>query len=119
MGRRYKGGLIMFDLKKLQDNNCIFWVFMFPRIREVAEHHGWAIGVHGSVVHDLDLMAMPWVEWHSPADMLAKEIARVVDDLKREPIKTENEKPCNRVVYTIPAGASYIDLNVLKENKED
>lgn len=106
----------MFDLEKLKDNNAIFWIFMFPEIREQAANLGWAIGVHGSVVHDLDLMAMPWVEEHCPADMLAKTISAVCNNWENRPIhKYENEKPCNRVVYTIIAGASYIDLNIIKE----
>ena len=43
----------MFDLKKLKDNNVIFWTFQLPEIRKVAAECGWAIGIHGSVVHDL------------------------------------------------------------------
>lgn len=107
----------MFKLEKLKDNNAIFWTFMFPEIRKTAANLGWAVGIHGSVVHDLDLMAMPWVEDHCPADMLVKQIAGVCNHWKDcHYTKHENEKPCNRVVYTIPAGASYIDLNIIKED---
>ncbi len=35
----------------------------------------------------------------------------------REPIKNDTEKPNNRVVYTIFAAKSYIDLNVIKESE--
>ena len=69
------------------------------------------------MVHDLDLMAMPWVEEHTTADDLAECIASVVanKDFYREPVKDETSKPNNRVVYTIFAATSYIDLNVIKE----
>lgn len=107
-----------FDLEKLKDNHAIFWVFMFPKIREVAAQCGWAIGVHGSVANDLDLMAMAWVEKHTTADELADAIAKVVTLTYRKPIKNDKDKPNNRVVYTIFAGNTYIDLNVIDNNKD-
>lgn len=106
----------MFDLTKLKNNNAIFWVFLFPEIRRVASEGGWAIGVHGSITNDLDLMAMPWIENHITADELAERIQEVVDNQGRKYVKTEGEKPNNRVVYTIFAGNTYIDMNVIKEN---
>lgn len=105
----------MFELEKLKDNNAVFWTFMLPAIRKVAYENGWAIGVHGSIIHDLDLMAMPWVEKHCSADALASAIAQVISSNNREPIKNDTEKPNNRIVYTIFAGNTYIDLNVIKE----
>lgn len=104
----------MFDLEKLRDNNAIFWIFKFPQIREIAAECGWAIGVHGSVTHDLDLMAMPWVEEHATADELAKRIADEIDTFNRGYIKDEVSKPNNRVVYSIYAAGTYIDLNIIK-----
>ena len=64
----------MFDLKKLEDNNAIFWIFKFSEYRKIAAECGWAIAIHGSAVHDLDLMAMPWVEDHTSADELAQRL---------------------------------------------
>jgi hypothetical protein len=32
------------------------------RVREIAREHGYAIGVHGSLKRDLDLIAVPWTE---------------------------------------------------------
>lgn len=106
----------MFELEKLKDNNAIFWIFRFPELREVAAECGWALGVHGSVVHDLDLMAMPWVEEHTTADELATRLAKVADNTGREYIKSAyGDKPNNRIVYTIFAGDTYIDLNVITD----
>lgn len=105
----------MFNLEKLKYNNAIFWTFLLNDIREVAYKCGWAIGVHGSLVNDLDLMAMPWVENHTTADELAKRIQSAVDNQGRTYVKTDGEKPNNRVVYTIFAGNTYIDLNVIKQ----
>ena len=105
----------MFDLEKLKDNNAIFWVFRFPAIRETAASLGWAIGVHGSVTHDLDLMAMPWIEEHSTADELAAKLAEIVDDQEPWFEKSKpGEKPNGRIVYMIMVGGTYIDLNVIE-----
>jgi hypothetical protein len=41
------------------------FAWMVPRIQEIARKHGYAIGLHGSMNRDLDLMAVPWVD---PAD---------------------------------------------------
>jgi len=105
----------MFNLEKLKDNNAIFWVFRFPELRKVAAECGWALGIHGSVVHDLDLMAMPWIEEHTTSDELADRLAKVADNQHRKCVKDDKSKPNNRIVYTIFAGDTYIDLNVIKE----
>lgn len=44
----------------------------------VARRHGYAIGVHGSMSRDLDLIAVPWVESASSPDELLKEICEMV-----------------------------------------
>ena len=31
-------------------------------IRDIARKHGWAIGVHGSMVRDIDLIGIPWTD---------------------------------------------------------
>lgn len=32
------------------------------KVREIARSMGWAIGVHGSMKRDIDLIAVPWTE---------------------------------------------------------
>lgn len=105
----------MFDLKKLEDNNATFWIFRFPEYRRIAAECGWAIAIHGSAVHDLDLMAMPWVEQHTSADELAQRLADTEMPNFRRPFeKTDpGDKPNGRIVYTIFAGSTYIDMNVI------
>ena len=34
-------------------------------VRKAARQHGWAVGVHGSMVRDIDLIVIPWAEPHS------------------------------------------------------
>lgn len=105
----------MFDLKKLEDNNAVFWIFQFEKLRRIAAECGWAIAVHGSVVHDLDLMAMPWVKNHTTADELAQRFTDTNEPNFRRPYEKSQpgEKPNGRIVYTIFMGQTYIDMNVI------
>lgn len=32
------------------------------KVRKIARSHGWAIGVHGSLQRDIDLIAVPWTD---------------------------------------------------------
>ena len=106
----------MFDLKKLEDNNAIFWIFKFPEYRRIAAECGWAIAIHGSAVHDLDLMAMPWIENHTTADELAQRLTDTEQPNFRRPyVKSKpGDKPNGRIVYTIFTGDTYIDMNVIE-----
>lgn len=106
----------MFDLEKLKDNNAIFWIFRFPEYRKIAAECGWAIAIHGSAVHDLDLMAMPWVESHTTADELAQRLTDTEQEKFRRPYEKSKpgDKPNGRIVYTIFAGGTYIDMNVIE-----
>ena len=106
----------MFDLNKLEDNNAIFWIFKFPEYRRIAAECGWAIAIHGSAVHDLDLMAMPWVENHTSADELAQRLTDTEQPNYRRPYEKSkpNDKPNGRIVYTIFTGGTYIDMNVIE-----
>lgn len=109
----------MFDLEKLKDNNAIFWIFRFPEFQKIAAECGWAIAVHGSVVHDLDLMAMPWVENHTTADELAQQLTDSMPWSCRRPYQKSKpgDKPNGRIVYTIFMGQTYIDMNVIEKEK--
>ena len=106
----------MFDLNRLEDNNAIFWIFKFPEYRRIAAECGWAIAIHGSAVHDLDLMAMPWVENHTSADELAQRLTDTEQPNFRRPYEKSKpgDKPNGRIVYTIFTGGTYIDMNVIE-----
>ena len=106
----------MFNLEKLKDNNATFWVFRLPELRKIAAECGWAIAIHGSLVHDLDLMAMPWVEEHTTADELAQRFTDINEPKWRRPYEKSKpgDKPNGRIVYTIFMGDTYIDMNVIE-----
>lgn len=47
---------------------------LLPKIREVARGLGYAVGLHGSLARDYDLIAVPWVEDAADPDTLAEAI---------------------------------------------
>lgn len=83
------------------------------RIRALAREVGYAVGVHGSLERDLDLIAAPWVETAvSPAE-LAQHIA---DGLGGRVVDFEHQdKPCGRWSCNIhtPDWTKMIDLSVM------
>jgi hypothetical protein len=38
------------------------YAVLFPDLREIARQHGYALALHGSLLRDLDLVAVPWEE---------------------------------------------------------
>ena len=97
-----------------------------PVIRQVAAAHGYAIGVHGSMARDLDLIAAPWTEEATPPELLAKEIQVAVGGFVLKGRAGNDEhgsslKPHGRRCWSIHLGGGpYIDLSVMpplpKEN---
>lgn len=86
-------------------------------LREKARELGYAIGVHGSIKRDIDLIAVPWtdaaVDAVELADALLAETERVIGfavygndgDFPRP-------KPHGRRCWTIHFNGTYIDLSV-------
>lgn len=46
------------------------------QIRDVAREHGWAIGEHGSMVRDIDLIGVPWTGDATAPEVLVGAIIR-------------------------------------------
>jgi len=84
------------------------------RIRELAREVGYAIGVHGSLERDLDLIAAPWVaDAVGPlelAEHIAYGLGGNVVDFERQ------DKPCGRWACNIhtPGWTKMIDLSVME-----
>lgn len=95
-----------------------YYAALYPQLREVARQNGYALALHGSLVKDLDLLAVPWVEDAVDAWDLAHAICERAggaiherDDIGRSP----NSRPHGRLVWTIhlQRGGGYIDLSVM------
>ena len=98
-----------------------FFESRLPAIREAAKEHGYAIGVHGSMRRDLDLIAAPWREGASDPDTLAHAIAMAACGITRSGAYDWEQKPAGRAATCIPicwthrhgvSSDGHIDLSV-------
>lgn len=78
-----------------------FYVSRLPTIREAARKAGYAIGVHGSMKRDLDLMAMPWTSEASDKNALAHALAVAACGITREGDYVWESKPIGRQAVSI------------------
>ena len=104
-----------------------FRVLIRP-LRHVAERCGYAIGVHGSLKTDIDLIAVPWRDSAISPASLAEEIRKTAEQIigsariresDRVAFGVPGKKPCGRLGWTFHLTAydsipgPYIDLSVM------
>lgn len=94
--------------------------------RLVGRKHGYAIGVHGSLLRDIDLIAAPWTDEASDAETLVKAIALELNGGREKQASSKyclagdgTSKPHGRMAWIIhfwpgdAFGPTYIDLSVM------
>ena len=100
------------------NGRAAFYACIIGDIKEAAYKCGWAIGIHGSLQNDMDLMAMAWTENATTPDVLIKAISGCFSDNEMK-IEVYYEKPNNRVVYCLNiSGDWYLDINIVDPNKK-
>lgn len=98
------------------NGRAAFYACMWESFRNAALDCGWALGLHGSLNNDMDIMAMPWVEnATTPEEMIKSLLACFTDkEWKEEKLKPFTDKPNSRIVYTISIWADfYIDISII------
>jgi len=73
--RRHADGKLWVDPQRAASD----YPAIVDKIREIARQHGYAIGVHGSMARDLDLIACPWVDSASAKELLVNAITTALD----------------------------------------
>jgi len=98
------------------------YVGLFPILSEVAQEHGYALAVHGSVSRDFDLVAIPWVEGAQNAETLIRAIAHRMSCTMNTAISVDRlfespyckEKVHGRKSWAIPLDCgSFLDISVM------
>jgi hypothetical protein len=85
-----------------------------PFIRKLARECGYAIGVHGSLRRDLDLIAVPWAEKFVSPDELASRIQEECCGQKFNDLFDWETKPNGRKATVFPIGLNaFVDLSVV------
>lgn len=105
------------DKRKLKQ----IYLSILPTIREVAKKSGYAIGLHGSLTRDFDLIACPWTEKAVAPELLARRIELAVCQYPtkekfvwKKARENATEKPHGRMAYALYLGRhAYIDLSIM------
>jgi hypothetical protein len=86
-----------------------FYLSILPKLRKVAKKHGYALGVHGSLKRDMDLIATPWIDKYSNIFVLAKAIQKAASGFEQKHYAWV-EKPHGRIATAFPVCWSELDL---------
>lgn len=97
------------------------YLSLLPAIREAAREAGYAIGLHGSLTRDFDLIAVPWVEGCVTPEELVRRVELAVckypyDEESHWKRVRDNvmRKPHGRLAYSLYLGTyAYIDMSVI------
>ena len=100
------------------NGRAVFYAAMWDDFRQAAMDKGWALGLHGSLASDMDIMAMPWIENASPVEEMIEALEDCLTQPDSDlwmPTQKHIDQPNNRIVYTICIfGDFYLDLNVIE-----
>jgi len=102
------------------NGRAVFYACMWDDFRQAALNNGWALGLHGSLASDMDIMAMPWIENCSGIDEMIKSLEdclTIPDAAAHFKTKRSDDKPNGRVVYTVHIFSDfYLDINIIDIN---
>ncbi len=90
----------------------VMYVTYYGILKDIAFSCGYALAVHGSVVRDFDLIAIPWIENPETPDVLIQKFRKKIGGrIIGEPTK----KPHGRMAYTIGSGAGgFMDIGIME-----
>lgn len=100
---------------------ALVYANLLPQLRQVAREHGYALGIHGSMATDFDLIACPWTDEVSSAEVLAEAMREAVGGAFKQPEwvtdRNPSTRPHGRLAWSIHLDPSltypYIDLSVM------
>ena len=96
----------------------MLYASMMHGLREIAEAHGYCIAIHGSMVRDFDLIAVPWRENVSEPQVLIDAIQASAGWLYNAKAVGPSVRPHGRLAWTIPLGlGTALDLSIIPANR--
>lgn len=102
----------------IANGRAVFYACIYEDLKNAALDCGWALGLHGSLNSDMDLMAMKWTEEAKPVEELVIALERCLTppDSLIAKTKKSTDKPNGRIVYTIHIFADfYLDVNIVSQ----
>lgn len=92
---------------------ALIFTRLLPTLQRASRDCGYALGIHGSMQTDFDLIACPWVENAEPAEVLAEALRASIGGF----IVPEDAKPHGRRAWLIyfegPELGPYLDVSVM------
>lgn len=91
-------------------SNAPVYAALYAEFAEVFRRHGYALAIHGSLVRDFDVVAVPWVEVPSKPEDVIDELCRT---FAVENVSGPEKKLHGRLAWTIAIGfgESRLDLS--------
>jgi hypothetical protein len=88
---------------------------LIGQVRGAAKQCGYAIAVHGSLLRDIDLLAVPWTREAKAPTTLLKAVVEACNRFNVGHLKsrTPEKKPHGRRAWVIYVKGTYIDLSVM------
>lgn len=100
------------------------YVAFYPILTEICREHGYSLSIHGSVMNDMDLIAIPWIEDAKEVQALVDAIAcyatQVMSLMFRNPASVQGpeSKPHGRLAWSIQIANGYsIDLSIIPPSR--
>lgn len=100
----------------MTNNLPIIYATYFPMFKDIAREHGYSLSLHGSMLRDMDLIAVPWIDDCSDHETLLSELCKVVGTyVEEKPYHSIEIKPHNRIAYTFQVGGpgGYVDISIM------
>ena len=93
------------------------YTVLYIGMKKIAEKHGYALTLHGSMNRDLDVLAVPWIEDADEPEILLEEFRKKYDmryEFDEPKYGNCSNKPHGRKAYTLMLnGPYYIDLSIM------
>ena len=96
---------------------------LIPALREIGRRCGYAIGVHGSLAYDIDLIAAPWREGCISAQSFADYVKKACEIICGQAFQAPGDKqpeqrPHGRLAWSFHLGGGpYVDLSIMPQLK--
>lgn len=87
--------------KEPKINYAPVYCAMYPRLVKIAQTHGWALAVHGSMGRDFDLVAIPWLPECDDPFIVVSSMTEGMD-LRR--VGTVSKREHGRLIFTLSVG---------------
>lgn len=112
-------------LRSRQPAYAVALACSLPGLQRIAREHGYALALHGSMVRDFDLVAVPWNEEPSTPGVLIEAIREKVGGFIRDESEfghNPNSKPHGRMawsIYLVKWDLPYLDISVMPTLRPD